>query len=86
MTAREEKVTGGEIVHLTGTPWYQLPLPGRRHQCVPATIASLNYGGVLISRCACGAVRWKWLGWDDYGPWEEKNSRRRGTAHSFTVQ
>jgi hypothetical protein len=55
------------IVHRDGIPWYQAPLPRRFHRCEAQT-----YGlrmGVL--RCACGGIA------STFGPWMEKNSRRR---------
>lgn len=79
-------VTGGRITHLLGVPWYCLPLPRRRHQCQPATIAVL---GIMypenLQRCACGGWRARHFGSDDWTEWRDRNSRRRGTAYSLTL-
>lgn len=83
------RVTGGVITHLTGVAWYSLPIPRRRHDCTPATVAVL---GVMFpenfERCACGGWRVAHFGnptADDWTPWRDRNSRRNGTAHNITL-
>lgn len=81
------QVTGGHITHHDGYPWYEHPTPPLRHTCEPASSGTFDYGNRKIDRCTCGAYREWYMGWDDYGPWKEKNSIRRGThgAHNLTI-
>lgn len=58
------------VVHHEGVEWHQAPVPRRWHRCLPRTIAI--HGGRMIERCACGGIRI-----DGWGPWAERNSRRK---------
>lgn len=59
-----------EMYHLDGVPWWEAPLPSKRHQCVRQTYAWSGYFN-SIERCACGAIRRD----GRFGVWDQRNER-----------
>jgi hypothetical protein len=58
------------FTHKNHTWWHQAPLPRRWHQCQPWSSGPVR--GMVVQRCACGAIRD-----GDSGVWVERNSRRK---------
>lgn len=56
------------LQHRDGVGWWQAPVPPRRHDCWVQTSGVHN--GMLVERCACGAIRP-----DGHGVWVERNTR-----------
>ena len=55
--------------NLDGVHWIDAPLPRRLHRCAAQSRGYFN--GRLARRCACGAIA------GAFGPWLNRNSRRR---------
>lgn len=64
----ESLVPGVGAKHLDGVPWYEAPVPSRRHACWVQTLTWLHMD--RQHRCACGAMR---NGFFD--PWKARNAR-----------
>jgi len=62
------------IEHLAGVPWFEAPIPRKRHRCRAQTRGLIGFE--MVHRCACGAIqnhsRFP-------GSWLERNSSRKAT-------
>jgi hypothetical protein len=80
--SREDK--GLRVRHLDGVPWYDAPVPPKRHRCFAQTIgeeSDLIGTHTTIERCPCGGINM--IRWSDiaigrpgsFDHWMERNTR-----------
>lgn len=63
----------GVTESLDGIPWFERPKPRRWHRCEPVFRARIE--GVLVERCACGAIRNGSPSHPTGIHWDERNQR-----------
>jgi len=60
-----------EVTHRDGVPWFEAPLPPRKHECFAQTEGWSGWVN-RVERCPCGAIRLD----GRRGVWVEINARR----------